>query len=81
MRCKDSDGVERLYGRGMSDDKDQVMTFLEACRAYVAGSLPLSITVLLEGELSYSPGTGWVPVALLARSRARLASAAFNRVY
>lgn len=52
VRRKDTDGVERLYGRGMSDDKGQVMTFLEACRAYLhsTGSLPLSITVLLEGE-------------------------------
>ncbi|WP_374306531.1 M20/M25/M40 family metallo-hydrolase [Dongia sp.] len=52
VRRRDSDGLERLYGRGMSDDKGQVMTFLEACRAYlrVHGALPLKITVLLEGE-------------------------------
>ncbi len=41
-----------IMGRGSSDDKGQLMTFLEACRAWkeVNGSLPLRITVLLEGE-------------------------------
>jgi acetylornithine deacetylase/succinyl-diaminopimelate desuccinylase-like protein len=52
VRRRDGDGLERLYGRGMSDDKGQVMTFLEACRSYlgIQGALPLQITVLLEGE-------------------------------
>ncbi len=52
VRRRNGDGLERLYGRGMSDDKGQVMTFLEACRAYLSsyGALPLQITVLLEGE-------------------------------
>ena len=38
--------------RGASDDKGQVMTFLEACRAWktVTGRLPIGLTVLLEGE-------------------------------
>ncbi|MGH1349927.1 MAG: dipeptidase [Methyloligellaceae bacterium] len=41
-----------IMGRGSSDDKGQLMTFLEACRAWmdVHGSLPLRITVLFEGE-------------------------------
>jgi len=41
-----------LLGRGTSDDKGQLMTFVEACRAYKAetGKLPLNITILLEGE-------------------------------
>ncbi len=41
-----------IMGRGSSDDKGQLMTFLEACRAWkeVHGNLPLRITVLLEGE-------------------------------
>jgi acetylornithine deacetylase/succinyl-diaminopimelate desuccinylase-like protein len=45
-------GKERLYGRGMADDKGQLMTFIEAFRHWlaVAGSLPVHITVLLEGE-------------------------------
>lgn len=42
----------RLVARGAVDDKGQVMTFLEAFRAWqaVAGGPPLPITVLLEGE-------------------------------
>jgi acetylornithine deacetylase/succinyl-diaminopimelate desuccinylase-like protein len=41
-----------IRARGASDDKGQLMTFLEACRAWVAetGGLPCRITVLLEGE-------------------------------
>jgi len=41
-----------IRGRGASDDKGQLMTFLEACRAWkaVTGSLPIKISVLLEGE-------------------------------
>ncbi|HEY7747937.1 MAG TPA: dipeptidase [Aestuariivirgaceae bacterium] len=45
-------GVERLYGRGMADDKGQLMTFIEAFRYWLEaeGSLPFNVTVLLEGE-------------------------------
>ena len=41
-----------IRARGASDDKGQLMTFLEACRAWKAvhGSLPARITVFLEGE-------------------------------
>ena len=41
-----------IRGRGASDDKGQLMTFIEACRAWVAehGALPCRITILLEGE-------------------------------
>lgn len=41
-----------ITGRGASDDKGQFMTFLEACRAWhhATGGLPLSISVLIEGE-------------------------------
>jgi acetylornithine deacetylase/succinyl-diaminopimelate desuccinylase-like protein len=40
-----------IFGRGAADDKGQVMTFIEACRAWkaVTGSLPVDITVLVEG--------------------------------
>ncbi len=41
-----------IRGRGSSDDKGQLMTFVEACRAWKAvnGSLPCAITFLFEGE-------------------------------
>jgi acetylornithine deacetylase/succinyl-diaminopimelate desuccinylase-like protein len=41
-----------IRGRGASDDKGQLMTFVEACRAWKAvhGSLPCRITFLFEGE-------------------------------
>ena len=41
-----------IRGRGSSDDKGQLMTFVEACRAWreVNGSLPCQITFFFEGE-------------------------------
>ena len=41
-----------IRGRGSSDDKGQLMTFVEACRAYkdVNGALPCRITFFFEGE-------------------------------
>ena len=41
-----------LTGRGTSDDKGQLMTFVEAVRAYkeIKGALPVRITILFEGE-------------------------------
>jgi len=40
-----------IVARGASDDKGQLMTFLEACRAYEAnGGLPCDVTFLFEGE-------------------------------
>jgi acetylornithine deacetylase/succinyl-diaminopimelate desuccinylase-like protein len=41
-----------IRGRGSSDDKGQLMTFVEACRAWKAvhGSLPANITLFFEGE-------------------------------
>ncbi|WP_315925102.1 M20/M25/M40 family metallo-hydrolase [Mesorhizobium sp. SP-1A] len=45
-------GRKVITGRGSSDDKGQLMTFVEACRAWKAehGSLPCRITLLFEGE-------------------------------
>jgi acetylornithine deacetylase/succinyl-diaminopimelate desuccinylase-like protein len=46
------DGAKVITGRGASDDKGQLMLFVEACRAWKAehGSLPCRITLLFEGE-------------------------------
>ena len=46
-----ADGAKRIVGRGASDDKGQVMTFVEACRAHIAmsGELPCGVTILVEG--------------------------------
>src|SRR6516164_4774804 len=46
------DGRKAIVARGACDDKGQVMTFVEACRAFrtVTGQLPLPITMLIEGE-------------------------------
>lgn len=43
---------KRVVARGAVDDKGQVMTFIEAFRAWhaVHGTLPVRVTVLLEGE-------------------------------
>ncbi|WP_313614036.1 M20/M25/M40 family metallo-hydrolase [Agrobacterium sp.] len=45
-------GRKVITGRGTSDDKGQLMTFVEACRAYkeVHGALPIRVTILFEGE-------------------------------
>jgi acetylornithine deacetylase/succinyl-diaminopimelate desuccinylase-like protein len=45
------DGRKVISARGACDDKGQVMTFVEACRAWkaVAGALPVDITFLIEG--------------------------------
>jgi acetylornithine deacetylase/succinyl-diaminopimelate desuccinylase-like protein len=47
-----ADGRKAIVARGACDDKGQVMTFLEACRAFkeVTGHLPLPITTMIEGE-------------------------------
>ncbi len=51
-QIEDTPAGKVIRGRGSSDDKGQLMTFVEACRAYrdVNGSLPCSITFFFEGE-------------------------------
>lgn len=46
------DGSKKIVARGAADDKGQIMTFIEACRACIetTGTLPIPITILFEGE-------------------------------
>ncbi|MCZ4347645.1 M20/M25/M40 family metallo-hydrolase [Devosia neptuniae] len=48
----DAQGRKIIVARGASDDKGQMMTFIEACRAWqaVTGTLPVRISLMLEGE-------------------------------
>ncbi|WP_208434997.1 dipeptidase [Bartonella phoceensis] len=49
---KERGGEKVICARGASDDKGQLMTFIEACRAYKqeTGQLPVKVTILYEGE-------------------------------
>jgi acetylornithine deacetylase/succinyl-diaminopimelate desuccinylase-like protein len=50
--AKTKDGRQIIVARGACDDKGQVMTFIEALRAYkaVTGEIPLPVTMMIEGE-------------------------------
>src|SRR5499427_8474373 len=47
-----ADGRKAIVARGACDDKGQVMTFIEACRAWkaITGSVPVDVTFVIEGE-------------------------------
>ncbi len=51
-RIVTENGQKAIHARGASDDKGQLMTFIEACRVWkeVTGSPPTGISILLEGE-------------------------------
>ena len=51
-RIEDTPKGKVIRGRGTSDDKGQLMTFVEACRAWIKvhGSLPTKISIFFEGE-------------------------------
>jgi len=49
---EDTDRGTVIRGRGAADDKGQLMTFVEACRAWkdINGELPAGLTLFFEGE-------------------------------
>jgi len=51
-RLEEGPRGRQIVGRGSSDDKGQLSTFLEAARAWIeaTGELPVAVTILLEGE-------------------------------
>ncbi|MBP0583079.1 M20/M25/M40 family metallo-hydrolase [Labrys sp. LIt4] len=68
----EEDGVRRFYGRGASDSKSQLWTFIEGLRAWKTayGGFAGKVTVLLEGE--EESGSHSLP-AFLAAHRDELA--------
>lgn len=64
---KNKEGEQVIYGRGAADDKGQILTFLEACRAIreVNASYPVNITLILEGE--EESGGEHLPAFLMAQ--------------
>ena len=68
----DGNGPTRIVGRGASDDKGQLMTFVEACRGFhETAGLPCDVTVLFEGE--EETGSPSLP-AFLAANKDELAA-------
>lgn len=51
-QIREKNGRKIIVARGASDDKGQMLTFIEACRAWKAatGSLPVKVSLMLEGE-------------------------------
>ena len=69
-RIVEAETGKRIVGRGVADDKGQLMTFIEACRAFKeTGGLPCHITFFLEGE--EESGSPSLP-AFLAENAAEL---------
>ena len=50
--AEDTRNGQMIVARGSSDDKGQVMTFLDAVRGWIAATsdVPLNLTVLIEGD-------------------------------
>ena len=56
-QIEDTPAGRVIRGRGAADDTGQVMTFVEACRAWVAvhGRLPCRLTFLFEARPRWCP--------------------------
>lgn len=69
---RNDDGTARIVARGASDDKGQVMTFVEALRALRAeqGTLPLRVSIVIEGE-EESGGANLLPFLQANRDELR----------
>lgn len=69
-RLTEAPNGRQIVARGVADDKGQLMTFIEACRAFKeTGELPCHITMLLEGE--EETGSPSLP-AFIAENKAQL---------
>jgi acetylornithine deacetylase/succinyl-diaminopimelate desuccinylase-like protein len=69
-RIAEAQKGKQIVGRGVADDKGQLMTFVEACRAFKeTGGVPCHITFFLEGE--EETGSPSLP-AFLAENAAEL---------
>ncbi len=67
-RLVEAETGPKIVARGAADDKGQLMTFVEACRAFRAhGGLPCDITFLFEGE--EESGSTSLPAFLEANAR------------
>jgi acetylornithine deacetylase/succinyl-diaminopimelate desuccinylase-like protein len=72
-RVVESETGAKIVARGAADDKGQLMTFVEACRAFRAnGGLPCDITFLFEGE--EESGSTSLPAFLEANAKELKAS-------
>jgi acetylornithine deacetylase/succinyl-diaminopimelate desuccinylase-like protein len=67
-RIVDAATGRQIVGRGVADDKGQLMTFIEAVRAFKeSGGLPCRISVLIEGE--EETGSPSLPAFLAANKK------------
>ena len=67
-RLVDSPTGQQIVARGASDDKGQLMLFVEACRGFLeTGGLPCHVTLLFEGEEEC--GSSSLPAFLAANKK------------
>jgi acetylornithine deacetylase/succinyl-diaminopimelate desuccinylase-like protein len=67
-RLVKAEAGEQIVARGASDDKGQLMLFIECCRAFFeSGGLPCHVTILFEGEEEC--GSSSLPAFLAANKK------------